>query len=283
MGDRRLASLAIEARHPRIFDRIVEEAEDRYGKIQTFFDMPAYDNPIGIEIELEDYYKPVMDPMFWRREIDGSLKRHGMEFISLPLVRTQIDYALHEAEIFSKPCSFGHRTSVHVHCNVAHYTIHQLTVLTAFYSMLEGCFFELVEPTRGGNTFCYSIIGTPPTVKWYQGHNGDVEQTTKYCAFNIAPVKTQLSVEFRHMHGTGDAKTLRRWVQLCAKLVYYCGKIPPKEALAFAMKVIAEKRFELEVVPQIWGETTNIFNSGTIKRSIEAGELWAMTLLVGEK
>jgi hypothetical protein len=282
MGDRKLTAEAPNV--PKVNPPKLEgKAKEFYGELDTFFNMPAYDNPIGIEIELEDYAPPERKPLYWYREQDGSLKREGMEWISYPLVRTNIDYALHEAEIFSKGCSFGHRTSVHVHCNVGHYTSNQLAALVAFYSMLEGCFYELVDPARSGNTFCYPILGTKPALQWFRGMDLEVQNTTKYCALNIAPVKTQLSVEFRHMHGTGDAKTLRRWVQLCAKLVYYCGNIPPKAAIPFAKQVIADRTFETKVVPEIWGDTVQIFNSGTIKRSVDAGELWAMTLLVGEQ
>ena len=281
MGDRKLTALAPNVPKVLAPDK-TELAKAIYGEIPTFFNMPAYDNPIGIEIELEDFIPPKVKPVYWYREQDGSLKREGMEYISYPLARTNIDYALHEAEIFSNGCSFGHRTSVHVHCNVGHCTTHQLAVLVAFYSMLEGCFYELVDPVRSGNTFCYPILGTKPALEWYKG-GMDNENTTKYCALNIAPVKTQLSVEFRHMHGTSDSKTLRRWVQLCAKLVYYCGNIPPKAAIAFAKDAIANRTFETKVVPEIWGDTVQIFNSGTIKRSVDAGELWALTLLVGEQ
>lgn len=247
---------------------------------KTFFNLPIYDNPIGIEIEAESYNGDNDDLYFWRTEEDGSLKKAGVEFISMPLVRRMIDAALMEAEEFTAKRSFGHRTSIHIHCNVSHYTMYQLHVLQAFYGLLEKLYFSLVDPIREGNSFCYPIIGTPPTVEWYNG-GGENERTTKYCAFNIAPIRKQMSVEFRHCQGTKDFKDIRRWVQICAKLVYYCGKLDPKTCIPFAKEVISNRTFETTVVREIWGDTTDIFNPRQIQESVRNGEFWALAVLSG--
>jgi len=285
MGDRKLIGMFPYAHKPKDVLRITDDRmlaiKDRDWKVDTFFNMPAYDNPIGIEIEAESWGGGNEQTLLWRWEEDLSLKKSGIEFISYPLTRTAIDYALAELSLVSMGLSFGHRTSVHVHCNVDHYTYYQLHALAAFYAMLEECFYSLVDQTRSGNTFCYHLVGTEPELRWYTGEEHDCPKTTKYCAFNIAPVKTQCSVEFRHMHGTVDPKTLRRWIQLCAKLVYYCGKLPAKGSLEFAKNAISSGEFETKIIREIWGETTDIFPREVIQNSVRNGELWALALLLG--
>lgn len=260
----------------------MEVLKIEHGEIPTFFNMECYNNPIGIEVEAEQYGGYPHNLFLWNTTDDGSLKKNGVEFISVPLYRTMIDYALHEAEKFSSKLSFGHRTSVHVHCNVSHYTLHQLSVLTALYAMYEGCFFYLTNDNRRGNSFCYSIVGTEPCLKWYKVDEEEPHcTTTKYCAFNVSPVQRQMSVEFRHMHGTGDKTALRRWVQLCGKLVYYCGKLDPKTSVAFAKEQISNKKVENELLEEIFGATATIFPRDVASRSARRGELWAMSLLSG--
>lgn len=283
MANTKLLALFPGARLPLIYEQdSVARASSDYGTLQTFFNMDCYENPIGIEIEIEDYQGECPNLMFWKREVDGSLKRQGMEFISIPLKRTMIDYALHEIRRINRDWSYGHRTSTHVHCNVSHYTQEQLVTLVAHYAMLEGLFFSLVDPIRMGNSFCYPIVGTPPMLEFYRGRDGEAQKTTKYCALNIAPVETQMTVEFRHLQGTTDDKTLRRWLQICAKLVYYCGKLDPKQCVNDTIEIITQRKF-VEKLPEIWGDTAKIFSSSEVQKSTKAGELWATLLLTGAK
>lgn len=287
MGDRKLVSLFPDAVGPQggqaFLDRQIKEYLEISGGKEPealFFNMEPYSNPIGIEIEAEMFQGYAVPLCFWRLDEDLSLKKKGIEFISYPLTGRAIDYALEEARLAGGKLSYSHRTSVHVHCNVMHYTTNQLATLMAYYAMLETCFYHQVDYIRWGNTFCYPLVGTKPEVAWYSGHEGEIEKTTKYCAFNIAPVRTQFSVEFRHMHGTANPKILRRWIQTCAKLVYYVGKLNPKTCIQDTIDVINAGKFK-DVVPLVWGDTAEIFDRRIIDASIKNGELWAMVLLTG--
>ena len=277
MADHKLLKIYPEASRPKFSPGNLDRARNLYKEIKTFFDMDCYDNPVGIEIEAEDY-ECLPDSCYlslWRIDKDNSLRGNGVEFISMPLYRTMIDYALYEAAMFTKNLSFSHRTSIHVHCNVSHYTESQLSNLVAHYALLEKLFFSLVNGDRGGNSFCYPIVSTRPELVIY---SNDVEKTTKYCALNVAPIGSQMTVEFRHMHGTGDMKMLRRWVQLCAKLVYYCGNLESEYDL---VPKLTSNTFGVEDVQKIWGETTKIFSESEIAYSIESGRLWSTLLLTG--
>ena len=287
MGDRRLVVQFPDAKIPDGFTSDWLDAQIKHyledegtAPEQTFFNMDCYSNPIGIEIEAESFKGFEHGTYFWHVEEDLSLKKQGVEFISYPLMRGAIDYALEEIRPLCEKLTFGHRTSVHIHCNVSHYTNYQICTLMAYYAMLEKLFYSLVDFQRHGNSFCYPLVGTPPEAAWYAGMEGELEKTTKYCAFNIAPARNQLSVEFRHMHGNADPKTLRRWIQLCAKLVYYVGNIPPKMCIEETIELIKSGEF-FERVREVWGDTTDIFEERHIRASIKHGELWALTLLTG--
>jgi len=284
MADRKLVGLFPKA------DIVVVESnnyvkilEEKYGTIPlTYFNMEPYNNPVGIEIEAEKFKGEAEDCLLWRVTEDGSLKKQGVEFISIPLNRTMIDYALLEAQGLTQKLEFGHRTSVHVHCNVSHYTLYQLNALAALYAMFEGCFYHLTESHRRGNSFCYPLVGTEPKLRWLDVDEDQPQcKTTKYCAFNIAPVRRQMSVEFRHLQGTKDQLTLRRWIQLCAKLVYYCGKLEAKKSVEIVKEAIINKKVEKDIVGEVFGSTSTIFPQEVIERSCRRGELWAMTLLTG--
>lgn len=283
MADRRLVALFPRAAVPdkAFLDKFLRFSKEANGEIDTMFDMDIYNNPIGIEIETENFtHMPKKSLYMWTTEIDGSLRNRGIEFISRPLVRTAIDYALHEFNLVQQhnKLAFGHRTSVHVHVNVSHYTKNQLTTLVALFALLEECFYSIVNQDRSGSPFCYRIVGTDPVIKFI---NGD-QITTKYCALNIAPVMTQMTVEFRHLEGTGDPVRLRRWIQICTKLVNYVGTQNPKTCKQDLMEAIEKGEVQSKLVPAVWGATAEIFNPSLVSYSIRNGELWAMTLLTGE-
>lgn len=194
------------------------KAIDKYGPIQTY--LAAFSNPIGMEIELEGYDVhhdqawAQLDPLFWRQVEDGSLRNHGRELVSIPVAGKCIDYAIHEYEQWVKknPVSWSVRTSIHVHCNVNTFTFDQLYYLTTLYAIYENLFFSLAHPNRKGNPFCFPLTSTSPDVAHH------ITANNKYCAYNTGPIERQLTVEFRHMHGTDDCRLIRRWAQLICKL-----------------------------------------------------------------
>lgn len=285
MADRRLVSLfpkAAKIEDNWNLDLNLDAVKKVYGELPyTFFNMEIYKNPIGIELETEDFLGTKAPIHLFSRATDNSLKKHGCEFISMPLSGVMIDYALKEIDLLCKNSgvSFGHRTSVHVHVNVSEYTWNQLVTLVALYALLEEVYYSFVNETRRANTFCYRILGTSPKVKVFPHTVEGGGQTTKYCAFNIHPISRQLSVEFRHLEGTGDKKRLRRWIQICSKLVNYVGTLDPATCRQDLIAAIQKQTVQTEWVPKIWGHTAMIFDRELIRSSIDKGELWAMTIL----
>lgn len=283
MADRKLAVQFSEASRPmdeREAETYVCAAAKKYGEIQTFFGLPVYKNPIGIEVELENYGGLCIPPLYWNTKEDASLKDSGAELVSIPLRGRNIDYALHELGIFAKDScwKFSHRTSVHVHCNVSTYTKYQLRALMAIYACMEELYFSFVGELRRGNTFCYRLVGTPAEIVFYI-HDKEGSECTKYCAFNIQPIRRQLTVEFRHLEGTSDPKQLRRWIQLCAKLVGYVATMDPKTCTEIVSTALTEGGMPA-LIKEILGDTGDaLFTDRQIAESVNNGELWAIALL----
>lgn len=283
MADRKLAALFPDASKPmdlKEAESFVCEARKLFGEVDTYFGLPVYRNPVGIEVELENWGLLKRPPLYWNITEDASLKDGGAELVSIPLRGRNIDYALHELHLMGEHSKwkFSHRTSVHVHCNVSTYTKFQLRALMAIYACMEEMYFDFVDDFRKGNTFCYRLVGTPAEMVFYTQDKEGCE-CTKYCAFNIQPVRRQLTVEFRHLEGTQDLKKLRRWIQLCSKLVGYVEGMDPKECTNVVTTEIM-KGGMVNLIKKILGDTGDaIFTDRQLARSVNNGELWAMALL----
>jgi hypothetical protein len=241
----------------------------------TYFNLPVYDNPIGIEIEAEKYVGQKTPMSCWNVTDDGSLRDNGVEWVTYPLYREYIDYALWEIEreFTAQPqMTFSHRCSIHVHVNVSEFTVNQLYALIALYALYEKSLFEFVDPIRKGNSFCYPIVGTNSLFNW--------DMNTKYCAFNWTPIKKQLTVEYRHLEGTKDWKKVRRWIALVTKLTNFVGAIPANKAIE-TIETVIFKNEGVQFARNVFGNTAVLLNNLTL--SVEEGSMWAATFLERNK
>jgi len=260
-------------RNPETYTSHLIDLQRRYKKLlATKFQ--NYENPIGIEVELENYINQEdrFNLTLWNKTEDGSLKKYGVELVSIPLKKHMIDYALMELGQFfyeNPEITVGHRTSIHVHCNVGRLTEPQLLALMALYAAYEECFFAFVDKIREGNSYCYHLVGTDTKLR-YEG--------TKYCAFNISPILRQGTVEFRHLEGTKDMTKIRRWIALCAKLVNFVHTLDKDKAHEEALDMLCSKQFDV-LGEAIWGATFVFFNKEMIEFSTNKGVPWGVALI----
>lgn len=256
---------------------LLEKAEKKWGEIKKLFG--AYKNhTIGIEIEVEN--SPPAKPMlFWEAKQDGSLKVHGMEFVSVPVAGHNIDYALYEIRelLEHHPCLWSHRTSIHVHAGLQNMTMSELYALIASYAALEKLFFLQVDQVRRGNPYCYYLTDTNPNNLTLG------KQSMKYCALNVGNSLAEYNTaEFRHMNGTSDFRLIRRWVQLIVKLLHY---VKTKEA-----KTVIERVKSLNTCSEYAAFVNEVFNSSSkhfinidFQKEMEEGVLWAKMYLLSKK
>ena len=269
MPSERLLDLCTKQLLAGDYHTTLEKAIETYGGIKSYFS--RFRNPIGLEVEVEDAESIHIGLMsnkhvYWKADSDGSLKIYGIELISSPLSGEGIDYALLELErLFSgKSVLWSHRTSVHVHVNVSDLMIQDLHSLVGLYALFEEHFFNRVAEIRRHNPYCYPItLINPEAVK--------VIDDIKYCALNIGVVKKYCTVEFRHHHGTDDWKLLRRWIQICVKLVNFVERLRSSGVNKRIKEAILYGSYE-SLAKDIFGVSVSLFSD--IYRLCEKNALW---------
>jgi len=122
-------------------------------------------------------------------------------------------------------CSFGPRTSVHVHVNAQDMEPSQVKALTMLYCVFENVLFNFVGKNRSKNIFCVPIADTTLMREVKRRSIGTiVDGWSKYTGFNLKPLASKGTIEFRHMHGSSDHVKLSRWIRLILRMFDYVTK-----------------------------------------------------------
>jgi len=239
-------------------------------KVTEYYDITLVDSSLpdasaficGTEYEIEDIKKISLfdhDTLsggnlhlsdtnaYWIKDIglvhDGSLRNNGVEFITRPV---GLDRALELFNILHDgltlgPTPYSSRTSIHVHVNVSNMTMAQVKHLMLVYAALEPVFFEVAGETRKHNIHCVPLNFTILPSLYYKPVQDIIQAWSKYSALNLIPVKTQGTVEFRHLYGTGDFQVYQKWLTLLRELWNFVYEVPVTEL---------EKMLRLEMTPQ---------------------------------
>jgi hypothetical protein len=246
-------------------------------EIKTFFS--RYRNPIGIEVECEGVQEDFGGKLvYWVAKPDGSLRDGGLEFVSHPLSGRLIDLGLHELQQVLtklKALSWSHRTSIHVHQNFSTLREQHLMAYVMVYGLFEDLFYSLVSPLRSGNPFCYKATSIEP------GEFQGIHASNKYCGFNLAPLKTQGTVEFRQLHGNSDFKLIRRWIQLIVKLHAWVEKQDSSKIVSIVQQHIAAGSF-FALAKDIWGVNATLFTTEQIEDSCRKHAIWSLCIATRE-
>jgi hypothetical protein len=156
----------------------------------------------------------------FRATEDGSLRNNGVEFISAPMDYGQMAHGLQAFFKNARTDSrcYSERTSIHVHTNCLDLTVPQLTSLLMMYQVVEDLLFAWIGEERDKNIFCVPWSQTKLT------HNvlANIEQfvsmssveRNKYTALNLVPLRTQGTIEWRHMHGHNDVERILTWLRV---------------------------------------------------------------------
>ena len=205
----------------------------------------------GMEVEVENVPDPVIrcqKQPYWTITTDNSLRDYGFEFITPPLRADQFEGALKQLN-YSLPnnCRFTPRTSVHVHMNVRDLNIEQINSLILIYTVIEGVLFNWVG-TRKDNVFCIPIIDTDYVQNYITFVNDPrdmVESWNKYTAFNMQPVCTKGTVEFRHMYGTANVNVLLKWINILSKLKQFAKRYTLMQVKSTILELNSNSQYEM--------------------------------------
>lgn len=217
----------------------------------------------GIEIEMENVPNPVTPTAYWTPKTDGSLRNHGIEYVSIPMRPDQIELSLvHLKESLSTVVGnapdFNPRTSVHVHLNVRDLTQDQLYVLVLLYCIFEKHFFAIAGKKREKSIFCVPLYKTNFVRNRLEQLIYRLRRSwSKYCSLNLCPVigegdHAYGTVEFRHLYGTMDPAIIVPWCRNIQKLRKAAQKIPKKDLLDQLKQMNSSSSYEY-LYTQIFG------------------------------
>lgn len=184
----------------------------------------------GVEYEIEDIkdLSGLFDFNRFQVKEDGSLRNNGHEIITAP---NTFSGCLEDFNIIHDTISYGdkafsHRTSIHVHINVATLEKAQLKQLILLYALTEPLFFNFVGKEREGSIFCVPLSYTYLPSLYKKSSDSLVASWHKYTAFNILPAQTQGSVEFRHLYGTNNKEVFETWLSSIKSLYDFVVNTP---------------------------------------------------------
>ena len=227
------------------------EALNPYKNIHPLVEKATY---IGLECEIENVNLSRRSP-YWTITKDGSLRNGGLEFVSHPIKVTRVEQALHELfnSYLYPGFTYSDRTSVHIHMNVRTLTVSQLQTLVLTYMVFEKALFKWVGNDRDKNIYCvplYDIVLTEGLVTNLENIRGF--GWMKYTALNLRPILDKGSIEFRHLYGTNDTKTIITWINflLCLK----------KYALRNKPEYIKERIYELNTTSEYMAFLREVFD-----------------------
>ncbi len=179
----------------------------------------------GVEYEIECIKTLMTDKGLskWAYNVheDPSLRNNGHEIVSPPLsFDDQLKFFddLHKSILFNSGDPFSDRTSTHVHVNFQNISWNKVMQFINLYVLFEPYFFSLVNEERVHSIYCVPLNHTflpryydksPPYLvgKWH-----------KYTAFNILPLASFGTIEFRHLQGTNDPVLFKKWLSTIKRL-----------------------------------------------------------------
>jgi hypothetical protein len=173
----------------------------------------------GLECEIESVRNGGNSIGYFNCIKDGSLRNNGWEYVSVqPRTRQELvdDFTqLHKYLVFYPDFDpYSIRTSTHVHINCSCLPLEHVRNIVLLYALFEEFFFAMVKPVRRDNIHCVPLTETY-LPKIYSGNLEQFhEQWHKYTALNLKRLTDLGTLEFRHLHGTGDVEEVDTWLRV---------------------------------------------------------------------
>lgn len=219
---------------------------------------------VGIEVEVENIQNKIECPYIWSYKEDGSLRNDGIEYVSRPIEAQYIPSALaylreklHENNI----PDYTSRTSIHVHINVQDMSFKQIQVFTILYLCFESLLYAYAGKERNKSIFCVPLshAGYVGNLRAFFSYSDSFStnfinifrQWHKYTGFNLNPIHTFGTIEFRHLSGTEDVEYISKWVVLILAL--------KEAALIYKMEDLFKVIAELNTNSEYYIFASNIF------------------------
>lgn len=192
------------------------------------FSLCSDDILLGLEIEVENAEPSVVHHYpLWQLKGDNSL-RNGIEYVSHIMRGGRVLYALNQLySCLPSRATFSPRTSIHVHVNALDLTPKQVGALVLIYAVVEKLLYRFVGHGREKSNFAVPmydshIANTLVRNLWAEPFLGvGVTENSRYLGLNLDSIRKFGSLEFRHLHGTRNIKTIVDWINLLLRLKLY--------------------------------------------------------------
>jgi hypothetical protein len=180
---------------------------------------------VGIEVEVESL-TPLPEEIggVWLTHSDESLRNHHFEYVCRQPIKVGPDKIKHIKVLTDKlnvpgaKLDMSHRTSVHVHRNVQHFTPIEVWNTLIAYWMLEDALVNFCGDSRKGNLFCLPLSSCEGIInRCIRDLNSKVpfssfpKHACKYGGQNLATISSLGSIEYRTMRGTTDPELIDKW------------------------------------------------------------------------
>jgi hypothetical protein len=190
-----------------------------------------------------------------------------MEYVTPPIRATEVPQALHELgkQIKAKNprYDFSARTSVHVHVNVRDMTLQEVGAMSVLYLLFERAFFKFAGRNRDKSIFCVPYQDSIAYTKMVEhliyvtnNNNNQVDifnMFYKYHAYNMKPISTFGTIEFRHMAGTIEEERITIWVNLILCLKNYALGHSLTDILSVAYELTTTSKYSI-LTQEVFGE-----------------------------
>lgn len=246
----------------------------------------------GIEVEVEYIHAKnqiaydTEGNFLWNNIEDGSLRNNGREFVSIPLPHYYVKPSLEKllVTLSNNPKTagfeFSDRTSVHVHVGCNNMTVQQLQGFILSYLVLEPLLYSFCGGDRHRNIFCIPVneakIMQNQIGQFIKANESNYKTKLdsitrvwkKYLGFNLMPLRTKGTVEFRHMPGTLDIEKLSNWVDIIAELKLFA-ETHTVEYILNSVKTLNSTSRYLEFIISALPTTHHHITSGDIQKHME--------------
>jgi len=190
---------------------------------------------VGVEIELARIEPLTVNPMYWERKSDGSIREGGWEYVfSQPLFGEDVVNALSNmalASVVYNPEEYtSQNTSTHIHIDARELSAQHIMAMILLYALVEPLIFEAYCPDRKNNIFCLDMDNAKAgAIMFSSAYNrvmtGDVEALdvvvstlNRYAAMNLDALRRFGSVEFRMFGATTDKHILLKYINICLSI-----------------------------------------------------------------
>jgi hypothetical protein len=215
---------------------------------------------------------------------DGSLRNNGGEYVTLPMDHRHLVYVLNQFFMKNKLTgdNYSERTSVHIHANCQDLTMEQLRLVLTLYQIMERVLFNFIKDGREDNIFCV------PWSECLLGSQGfhDINSLTnkinrwkKYTALNLLPLRTQGTIEFRHMAGTPDLDRIMTWADIIGSLFKFARTEKYDDVIGRFMKLNTSSEYENFMQKLFDEKLYNILAVGNYRELLEEGIIGMKVML----